>query len=275
MQDKAAAFFFNWRTSVEQGADKALNDVYSLMPDYTKQHLNFPYFLYLLAHNFSGVHVENNQKYEKMYQDAYKAFDNLLYNDLISEQKSKMSDIFDEVTKNPWSNNDEGKVEYFAKINAKMHIDELVEQTIVVPGNVYHIMQNIDALKSQKKWPTEDFIHIAIELTPPCDIAQNNTKFSRLIGGFIIDCPRDKETIRSYKNKYCKESQYSIYPILIENSLRWICIDFTCIYVTEHEQLRNVNIFKLLFRFKNGLYAEIQRRFVTHAGRLGTSLLTL
>lgn len=275
MQDKAAAFFFNWRTSVEQGADKALNDVYSLMPDYTKQHLNFPYFLYLLAHNFSGVHVENNQKYEKMYQDAYKAFDNLLYNDLISEQKSKMSDIFDEVTKNPWSNNDEGKVEYFAKINAKMHIDELVEQTIVVPGNVYHIMQNIDALKSQKKWPTEDFIHIAIELTPPCDIAQNNTKFSRLIGGFIIDCPRDKETIRSYKNKYCKESQYCIYPILIENSLRWICMDFTCIYVTEHEQLRNVNIFKLLFRFKNGLYAEIQRRFVAHAGRLGTSLLTL
>lgn len=268
-QDKAAAFFFNWRTSVEQGADKALNDIYSLMPDYTKQHVNFPYFLYLLAHNFSGVHIEDNRKYEKMYQDAYKAFDDLLYNDLISEQKSTMSDIFDEVTIDPWVNNYEERVQYFAKINAKMYIDGLVEQAIVVPGNVYHIMQNIDALKSQKKWPTEDFMHIAIELTPPCDIAQNNTKFSRLIGGFIIECPRDKGTIRSCKNKYCNERQYSIYPILIENKSRWICIDFTCIYVVENAQLRDADKFELLFRFKNGLYAEIQRRFVAHAGRLG------
>lgn len=274
-QDKAAAFFFNWRTSVEQGADKALNDIYSLMPDYNKQNENFPYFLYLIAHNFSGVHIENNRKYEKMYQDAYKAFDNLLYNDLISKQKSTMSDIFDEVIENPWSDNYEDKVKYFAKINAKMYIDELVEQTIVVPGNVYHIIQNIDALKSQKKWPTEDFTHIAIELTPPCDIAQNNTKFSRLIGGFIIDCPQKEEDIKRNKNRYCKESQYSIYPILIGNDFKWICIDFTCIYVIENAQLRDADKFELLFRLKNGLYAEIQRRFIAHAGRLGTSLLTL
>lgn len=273
-QDKAAAFFFNWRASVEQGADKALNDIYSLIPDYTKQHVNFPYFLYLLAHNFSGVHIENNQKYEKMYQDAYKAFDNLLYNDLISKQKNMMSDIFDEVIENPWADNYEDKVKYFAKINAKMYIDDLVEQTIVIPGNVYNVKQNIDALKSQKRWPTENFTHIAVELTPPCDIAQNNTNFSRLIGGFMIDCPQKEKDIKKHrKDQFCKESQYSIYPILIENNLKWICIDFTCIYVLENAQLQDADKFELLFKFKNGLYAEIQRRFVAHAGRLGTSLL--
>lgn len=90
----------------------------------------------------------------------------------------------------------------------------------------------------------------------------------------MIDCPQKEKDIKKYrKDQFCKESQYSIYPILIENNLKWICIDFTCIYVLENAQLQDADKFELLFKFKNGLYAEIQRRFVAHAGRLGTSLL--
>lgn len=274
-EDKAAAFFFNWRASVEQGADKALNDIYTLMPDYTKQQTNFQYLLYLLAQNYSGVHVENNDKYDNMFQDAYKSFDDLLYNDLIAEQKNNMTDVFGDRITNPWQDNQEQRIISYAQLNGKMYIDEIVNQQIVIPGNVYEIKNDITSLKSAKKWPTRDYIHIALDITPPCDVAQNNTSFARLIGGFMIECPRTIQDIKTLKNKYAKDSQYNIYPIQVGTQLRWICFDYTCVYVAAREDLKNEHNYNLLFKLKRGLYAEAQRQFVSHAGRLGTSLLTI
>lgn len=274
-QNKAAAFFFNWRTSVEQGADKALNDIYTLMPDYANQQTNFQYLLYLLAQNYSGVHVENNDKYNNMFQDAYKSFDELLYNDLISKQKENMTDVFGDRIINPWQDNQEQRIISYAQLNSKMYIDEIINQQIVIPGNVYEIKNNIASLKSTKKWPTDDYIHIALDITPPCDVAQNNTSFARLIGGFMIECPQVFQEIKTLKNRYAKESQYNIYPVQVGSQIKWICFDFTCVYVVPREDLKNNHNYKLLFMFKKGLYAEVQRQFVSHAGRLGTSLLTI
>lgn len=273
-QNKAAAFFFNWRTSVEQGADKALNDVYTLMPDYTNQQTNFQYLLYLLALNYSGVHVENNDKYNNMFQDAYKSFDDLLYNDLISKQKENMTDVFGDRIVNPWQDNQEQRIISYAQLNSKMYIDEIINQQIVSPGNVYEVKDDIASLKSQKKWPINDYVHIALDITPPCDVAQNNTSFARLIGGFMIECPRSIQEIKTLKNRYAKDSQNNIYPIQVGSQIRWICFDFTCVNVVPREDLKNEHNYKLLFMLKRGLYAEVQRQFVSHAGRLGTSLLT-
>ena len=274
-QDKAAAFFFNWRASVEHGADKALNDIFNLLPDYTNQQTNFQYLLYLLARNYSGVYVENEGKYDNMYQDAYKAFDDLLYNDLISKQKNNMPDVFGDRIVDPWRDNQEFRIKSYAQLNSKMYIDEVVNQQMVLPGNVYEIKQEIQSLISTKKWPTSDYIHIALEITPPCDVAQNNTSSARLIGGFIVECPLTIQDIKQLKSKYPKESQYNIYPIEIGTQIKWICLDFTCVHIVDRLELKNKNNYNLIFMLKRGLYAEVQRRFAAHAGRLGTSLLTL
>ena len=60
---------------------------------------------------------------------------------------------------------------------------------------------------------------------------------------------------------------------MIDSKIKWITIDFSCIYILSQQDLLNHDRFKLLFKVKNGLYAEAQRLFIAHAGRLGTSLL--
>lgn len=272
-KNKAATFFFNWRNSVEIGADKALNNIYRLVSDYSKQEKELQYILYTLARNYSGVHVENNNKYEGITHDAYKAFDEILYNDLISEQKSDSLELFGDNTPDPWQDNYEQKVSCYANLNNKMYIDENINSSQVLPGNIYIVKRGVGSLKSEKKWPVDNYTWIALELTPPCDIAQNNTSYSRLIGGFMQDCPIIKEQIKSLKNKYSKDSQFNIYPIIINSKIKWISFDFSCIYIVSKQILLNNEDYNLSFKLKKGLYAEAQRLFVAHAGRLGTSLL--
>ena len=91
----------------------------------------------------------------------------------------------------------------------------------------------------------------------------------------MIECPRSIQEIKTLKNRYAKDSQYNIYPIQVGSQIRWICFDFTCVNVVPREDLKNEHNYKLLFMLKRGLYAEVQRQFASHAGRLGTSLLTI
>ena len=272
-ENKAALFFFNWRNTIENGADNTLRNLYDLMPDYTKQERELQFILYSIAHNYAGVHVENGKKYEGMYQDAYKAFDEILYQDLISEQKNNSFDFFQETISDPWQNEPEKKITCFANLNGKMYIDENVNSSIVLPGYVYHVITDIPSLKSNKNWPDSNYTWVALDITPPCDVAQNKTSYSRLIGGFMLDSTPTKEGLKSLKNKYDKDSQFSIYPVMIGSKIKWITIDFSCIYILSRQDLLNHDKFKLLFKIKKGLYAEAQRLFIAHAGRLGTSLI--
>ena len=271
-ENKAAFFFFNWKNTIGKGTDHALQNLYGLVPDYTKQETELPFLLYSLAHNYAGVHVENNKKYNGMYQDAYKAFDEILYNDLISEQKNEGFDFFQETTPDPWLNDYTKKTTCFANLNSKMYIDDNVNPEYVLPGNIYVVEDDISSLKSNKKWPDNNYTWIALDITPPCDIAQNKTLYSSLIGGFMLDCTPTKEGLKTFKGKYDKDSQFSIYPVMIDSKIKWITLDFSCVYIISQQDILNKG-FKLLFRFKKGLYAEAQRLFTAHMGRLGTSLL--
>ena len=272
LENKAAFFFFNWKNTIGKGTDHALQNLYGLVPDYTKQETELPFLLYSLAHNYAGVHVENNKKYKGMYQDAYKAFDEILYNDLISEQKNEGFDFFQETIPDPWQNDHTKKITCFANLNSKMYIDDNVNPAYVLPGNIYMVEDDISSLKSNKKWPANNFTWIALDITPPCDIAQNKTIYSSLIGGFMLDCTPTKEGLKTFKGQYDKDSQFSIYPVMIDSKTKWITLDFSCIYIISQQDIFNKG-FKLLFRFKKGLYAEAQRLYTTHIGRLGTSLL--
>lgn len=281
-QNKAAAFFFNWRTSVEQGADKALNDVYSLMPDYNKQDENFSYFLYLLAHNYSGVYSQGGQKYDNMYSDAYKAFDELLYSDLILQQKDILFDVFNDVTSNPWANNFSDELTNIANINTKLLIDFGSHSNIILPGNVYLLEAYNNLLyipmdKVQNKLPQYifDFKHIAVELTPPCDIAQNKNIVHRLIGGIIFNCPDDKRQINAALDPLKSDSRYRLWPIIINGKIMIMCFDFRYICIETPQKILNQNKYRYFFTLKHKLFADVLQKFSSHTARLGVSAITI
>jgi len=271
-QNKAAAFFFNWRTSVEQGADKALNDVYSLMPDYIKQNTNFTYLLYQLADNFSGVPVKDGKKYEGMIDDACKAFNELLHSDLSNCQNS-VTDIFTEENINkPDYEKLEDEILQIAQINTKLLIDTTIQDTqIIIPGRVYKVKTDIPLLKVQSA--PRNSTPIAIEVTPPCDFAHKKIS-SRLIGGFIIDCPVDNDKLFEYTQKNFKaDSKYLIWPIYYINKIIFICLDFRNVLIIDDKSLQDSQKFEILFTAKNRLFADILQKFSAHAARLGLAII--
>lgn len=271
-QDKAAAFFFNWRASVGKGADKALLDIYTLMPDYTNQQTNFQYLLYQLADNFSGVPVKNGEKYEGMINDACKAFNELLHSDLITCQ-NEIIDIFtDDIVGQPNFNTFEDELLHIARINAKLLIDITnQEPNIILPGRIYKVKSEIPLLKIDGA-PRRS-VPIAIELTPPCDFLHKKVS-SRLIGGFMIDCPTDKEEIYKYTEKLFKAgSKYLIWPLYYENRIKFICLDFRNAFIIEDNALRDLQKFEVLFTAKSRLFADILQKFSSHAARLGLAII--
>lgn len=277
--NKAALFFFNWRHSVDVASDNALNYMYQLAPDYTKQAQQFPYLLYQMAENYSGIPTKDMLVYDGMYQDAYRAFDELLYSDLITQQKD-LDDVFPEQIEKPIYTTPDEELKQTAKINSKLLLDfSASNQDIVMPGNVYQVVKDNDFLKLDfnnlkegKKAKVENLlenqIQIAVELTPPCDFS-NKKVSSRLIGGFMIDCPKTKSDISLFK----ADSKYLIWPIVYDGNIRFICFDFRNIYVESDDALKDASCYKLLFMVKHRLFADILQKFSSHAARLGLSIL--
>lgn len=271
-ENKSALFFFNWRNSVEKAADKTVNEIYQLASDYKEQHKQFTYLLYKMAENCSGVPTEGLEVYDGMHLDAYRAFDELLYSDLISKQ-SDFENIFSEkIVKPDYSFEDE--LEQMSKINAKLLFDfSQKNQSMVLPGNVYQLIKNNSFLKLKGQPKKHNCIPIAIEMTPPCDSAHKKIS-SRLVGGFMMDCPNNKEKIKEYKyNTFKADSKYLIWPINYNENMKFICLDFRHIYVENDENLKNISMYKLLFTVKHRLFADILQKFSSHSARLGLSIV--
>lgn len=271
-ENKSALFFFNWRNSVEKAADKTVNEIYQLASDYKEQHKQFTYLLYKMAENCSGVPTKGLEVYDGMHLDAYRAFDELLYSDLISKQ-SDFENIFSEkIIKPDYSFEDE--LEQMSKINAKLLFDfSKKNQSMVLPGNVYQLVENNSFLKLKGQPKKHNCIPIAIEMTPPCDSAHKKIS-SRLVGGFMMDCPNNKEKIKEYIfNTFKADSKYLIWPINYNEKMKFICLDFRHIYVENDEKLKDISMYKLLFTVKHRLFADILQKFSSHSARLGLSIV--
>lgn len=279
LENKAASFFFNWRNSVEIASDKALNNMYQLVPEYEQQSEQFPYLLYQMAESYSGIPTKDMQVYDGMYKDAYRAFDELLYSDLINQQKN-LDNIFPKQIEKPKYTTIDEELKQTAKINSKLLLDfSANDQSIIMPGNVYQVITdndllklNFNNLKEDKKSTVENLIknqiQIAVELTPPCDFS-NKKVSSRLIGGFMIDCPKTKSDISLFK----ADSKYLIWPIDYDDSIKFMCFDFRNIYIESDEAMKKASSYKLLFMVKHRLFADILQKFSSHAARLGLSIV--
>ena len=271
-KSKAAAFFFGWRQSVERGADKALMDMYALVPDYKKQEEQFPHILSQLAHLYSGASEKKEAMYQGMNLDACKAFNELLHYDATACQ-GEMVDVFDNPPIQISTDQDLAEVlMQKAKLNSKFLIDETKQNaTLVLPGRVYHVKQTIEQLEVPSA--PRDSKAIAVELTPPCDAQNKKYVAHRLIGGFMIDCPTKEEEISEKLAKLGMGSRSLVWPIYIEGTIKILCFDYRCVYTLKDAELGDESKFEMMFTAKNRLFAELLQKFTSHAARFGLAIL--
>lgn len=264
-KDKIAYFFINWINTVKIAANKAIYDIYSLIPDYNKQQTELLYLIYKMSLSHTGIHKENTSDYN-LTIDAYKAFDELLYSDLIHQlNKNNCLDMFNKEPQNPWSKQQDESNKIASKINSKLFIDSVnLDQNIILPGNVYEIL-NSDKLENQPDGTKT----IAIELTPPCDFSQNKKISSRIIKGFIWDM---KDKTKFKKDFYYKD----MHPLEIDGIANsQLLLDFRYIESIDNRELQDTNKYKLLFRVTHKLFADILQKFSSSYARLGLPKLDL
>lgn len=298
----AASFFIVWNTLVNEGKDRAIRNIYSLVKDYDKQNNNLQYLLFYMAKNYTGIPINDIEEYS-LYLDAYRTFNDMVTYEVIS-QKNNSSEIFKNInnirfiadnreysktisekylfdnneidlkaTKNLHDKNI-GKLNNeiyltFSQLNSILLFDDAnISQNKVLPGNIYEIVDKRNTLIPENLPP--DAKPIIIEISPPCDYTQERMKNSKVLGGFI-----SKYSGKKY-NDYSKEYYYKeAWPIFIKDFDNPSMIIFDHRYfgsITE-EELKDNKKYKLLFRAKNKLFADILQKLTSYNARLGLSII--
>ncbi len=273
-QEPSAKFFIEWYNSVKTAQDNTISKIYSLFPDYENRADDFLFILEKLALNYTGI-PDNQLNEYPLHIDAFKAFDDILHAELINCQKSG-ADIFTNPVKDFSKPND--LLNIYAHINAAILIDgNNIDQKTVIPGNVYELKKANSPFKTDKA--PEGAKNIVIEITPPCDFSNNGKRVkARLIGGFLINAQKEpkslKKQIESLKCK--KECFYSeTYPVIIpqDTDPKILVLDFRYFGAEEDTNLKKAKKYKILFRAKPKLFADIIQKFSSHAARLGLSVI--
>lgn len=233
--EKSAYFYILWNASVEKAKSSLLQTFYEMGDDYGSCDAKILHLLGLLAKNQTGIKKVDDYPY--LTADAYKAFDELLYSELMVQQKDFGLPIFSSQGTNPFQDIEQKQI-ISGKLNSMFFIDTVcLSQKDVVPGNVYIVKdersplivktkasdkfkenerKKLDKIQSKNREQQEhrpnnlqlqeefelyepECWDVAIELTPPCDYSQEKRKMARLIGGYIFDVPLD--TYPSAKEK--------------------------------------------------------------------------
>lgn len=285
LQDPSACFFVEWSKSILSAKDITIKNIYQLVRDYNNQVIQLPYILYRLGLNHTGA----PSHHPNVTVDAYKAFDELLYSDITMLQRHTTRPVFPANMQNPFGNNTVFKLRMSAQLNERICIDTAsISQDMIVPGNVFIVKEADSPLivktdeKPHKSYVIDSnrgtIVPIAIELTPPCDFAQQNKKRSRLVGGYVVDIPTadvNGNAINFNPNKP-GDKGYELRPITIgDDHVRCIVFDFRYLYAPTDEDILNSDKYEIWFRAKPKLFADVLQKFSSHASRLGLSNISL
>jgi hypothetical protein len=269
LDSPAASFFMSWSVSVEKAISHVIGNFFSLAPDFLDRDKNTLRNLYLLAENYAGLPKDQLDGYP-LYRDAYKAFDELLYSTLFSRQNETFVDIFKDYVYSEISDFNKG-LQNFASLNEKIFIEHTsdTDQSYILPGSVYEVMvpneySNMTQTSRQSK-------PIAIELTPPCDFSHKKIN-SKLVSGFVFDLPSNKKEVNKCIKTFRSDSKYLVWPLLIDdNKPKLICFDFRYISIVHDDDLKNKEKYKLVFRVKHSLFADILQKYSSHSARIGVA----
>lgn len=275
-QDPAAYFFTSWYGSVIKGVGKSVHDIYKLAPEYPNQKDELRYLLYELGNNHVGIGKGN----DKLIEDSFKAFDELLAADLNSQQRSSQ-DLFNPKPQKQWGGDTSKKMKISALLNAKLFVDtENLSSNLIVPGNVYKVLNAASPLVVQNKHKdlvqfNLQYENVAIELTPPCDFSHKKVH-SRLIGGFAFEASAlSKQNLEDISEALNGDKTYNLWLAMIGGRIMIVSFDFRYLFTPSDADLKDVVQYQLWFRAKPRLFADVLQKFSSHAARLGLANIDL
>ncbi|HBD26509.1 hypothetical protein [Flavobacterium sp.] len=312
-ENPSASFFINWEVIVKKSKDLSIGSVYNLVNKNSESlNDNLKYIMFQLARNFTGIPYDKLNDYD-LEHDAIKAFSDLLaynisnanssrknlfvdwenisYNgvaDNITEYKYSVKNYLPDssdkkeiykngtlLTKSDKKTLHSGQVndleEEIRKIQSQINSILLIDHTNtntnkILPGNVYQVLKNNDFFLI-KELP-ENSIPLVIEITPPCDFSQNKLKKRRIISGFMTDYSKE------LKEKFNGDNYYKeIWPISLEGKTQMIIFDFRYFGSMDEKKLLDKRNYKILFRTKDKLFADILQKLSSHTARLGLSII--
>lgn len=285
-KSKTAYFSLRWKQKVNEAIDNVTNQIFQLATDYKKYEDELPFLLKELSKNETGEKED-----ESLTVGAYKAFDNLLHSELTSIIEAESFPDLSGIIGNPYGDDIKKMQIMSAKINASLFIDShIINTKEILPGNIYRVLDtnsplNVleeDSVEIPLKGDQEKFnlskkyskVNIAIELTPPCDFS-NKKIYSRYVGGYIFDIPLGHFKLGK-KNNIIFESpredkRYALSPVFVPNEEHVKCIvfDFRYLWTLKENEINDELKYKLWFKAKPGLFADILQKFSSHASRLG------
>ena len=272
----AANFFINWSILVNQGKDKALTDIFNLASDYQKQNNNLEFLLFKLAQNYTGIPIDKIDDYP-LSVDAIKAFNDMLVSEV--NAVSKNLSFFSSSNAIKYTDSENGIVlaetkkikseelyNIFAEINSHLLIDQVhFSQDKVIPGNVYEVIKDDDRFKHPAL--PDSAKPIIIEMTPPCDFSNDKSKKPRVLAGYFYDFNGKKPL----NENFYKE----LFPVKIKefDKSQIVIFDFSILGIVDEDDLKDSNKYKILFRAKDKLFADILQKMSSHTARLGLSII--
>ncbi len=159
-------------------------------------------------------------------------------------------------------------ISLFSELNSKLFLDYVnIHQDKVIPGNVYEIKGD-----SKLKHPElpNNLTPIIIEMTPPCDFSNTKSPYAypRVLSGYITDL-----NISNLPNK--NNFYTELWPIKLEgkDKTQIIIFDFSILGFVEETDLKDSSKYKLLFRVKDKLFADILQKMSTYIARLGLPII--
>jgi len=265
----AASFFIYWSSLVAKGKDQSITNIYSLIPNYINQELDLKFVLLKLAQNYTGIPEAKLIDYN-LEHDAIKAFSDMLHGEIINRFNSSIN-LFENIDKIKFSGNPDEEKVIFAALNSALLLDfSNINQNIVIPGNVYKVIDDHSFFSLEDAPPSST--KIIIEVTPPCDFSiDKKAKRSRVLGGFYVSNKIAKTQI----DKYGKENFYKELSNININDIKQQIIRFDYRYFgsLNEEDLKNPSKYKLIFRVKDKLFADILQKLSSHTARLGLSVI--
>ncbi len=275
----AANFFINWSNLIQKGRDKAITSIFELIPDYQKQDKNLEFLLFKMAQNYTGIPFDQIDDDYPLSLDAIKAFNDLLIYEVNSLASS--IGIFQEKNKILFKKEDGNTIQpstkinrvgdeiitLYANFNSKLFLDYInIKQDKIIPGNVYEIKSSNSTLKHPDI--SEGMIPVIIEMTPPCDFSNSKTKYPRVLSGYIqnLDITNLPKGEKLYKE---------LWPVKLKEieKPQIIVFDFSMLGFVEEADLKNSDKYKLLFRVREKLFADILQKMSSYSARLGLSII--
>lgn len=263
--DVASNFFMYWDSLVDKGKYHSIKSIYSLVKNYTNLQEDLQFILHKLALNYTGIPLGSIENY-KLEIDAIKAIADMLHYEIIHQHDGDL-DLFKVGEVINFSGTPEEQKNVFASLNSKLFLDfKNIDQSKVIPGNVYQILEDNSffGITNAPQGATK----ILVEVTPPCDFAvDKKADRSRVLGGFFIN-----ELSNGQKSTFGKEHYYKELDGLIfegEPAPKYLRFDFRYFGSVTENDLKDVVKYKLLFRFKDKLFADILQKLASHTARLG------